>query len=227
MNQLRLAKEGVMRSNRLWVLAGAILLMLPLVFKANAGDDREEAKYRWDILHISSFTPVTGGPGGSASALANDNSKITVTGTGTFELGEPEEVTGGGTWQTFSATGALTGSGTYRVTKLVRFTLAPGFQTSGVIDNIPGAKGDLSDQRAGLLIVNIAYSDDTKGVLILSCHLAGGPDFVARPSTPPSVFEGITASKGFVDYAFRLAPVGGVDGNRTQFHTIGEGEAQD
>jgi hypothetical protein len=216
-----------MKTNRLWVLAGVILLMLPLVFKANAGDDRDEVKYRWDILHISSFTPVTAAPGGSASALANDNSKITLTGNGTFEPGEPEEVTGGGTWQTFSAMGALTGSGTYRVTKLVRFTVAPGLQTSGVVDNIPGAKGDLSDERAGLLIANVAYSDGSKGVLVVSCHLNGGPDFVARPAAPASIFEGITASKGFADYWFRVAPVGGVDGGRTLFHTIGEGEDRD
>jgi len=216
-----------MRTNRRLFLAGVILLMLPLVFKAYAGDDRDEVKFRWDILHLASFSPVTVGPGGSASALANDNSKITVTGTGKFEPGETEEVTGGGTWQTFSATGVLTGSGTYRVTSLVRFNLAPGFQTSGLIDNIPGANGDLSDNRAGLLIVNIAYSDGSKGVLAVSCHLNGGPDFVARPAAPASVFEGITASKGFVDYWFRVAPVAGVDGNRTLFHTIGEGEDRD
>ena len=37
--------------------------------------------------------------------------------------------------------------------------------------------------------------------------------------TPNTVFEGITASKSFVDYWNRVAPVPNVDGNRTVFHT--------
>jgi len=32
------------------------------------------------------------------------------------------------------------------------------------------------------------------------------------------VFEGVTASKGFVSYWNRQAPVDGVDANRTLFH---------
>ena len=41
-------------------------------------------------------------------------------------------------------------------------------------------------------------------------------------AAPPSIFEGITASKGFVDYWNRVAPVGGVDGNRTLFHVLAQ-----
>ncbi len=36
--------------------------------------------------------------------------------------------------------------------------------------------------------------------------------------SPDSVFEGITASKGFVDYWNREAPVPGIDASRTLFH---------
>ena len=154
--------------------------------REGSGDGEcKETKYRWDIVHISNFNPVNANAGGFASALANDGSKITVTGHGTFEPQEPDEVTGGGTWTTFAPDGTtVTGSGTYRVTQLVRFTVAPGVQTGGLIDNIPGAIGDLTDQRAGLLFVKIAYSDGSKGVLVVSCHLNGGPDFVTRPAAP-------------------------------------------
>jgi hypothetical protein len=217
-----------MGTNRPWFRKSLILLVLPLIFAlggANGDDcDHKETKYRWDIVKITSFNPVTAFAGGFASALANDGSRITVRGHGTFEPQEPDEVTGGGTWTTFAPDGTtVTGKGTYRVQELVRFDVAPGVQTDGLIDNIPGAKGDLTDNRAGLLFVRIAYSDGSKGVLVVSCHLNGGPDLVARPAAPDSVFEGITASKGYVDYWNRLPPIGApmpVDGNRTLFHIL-------
>jgi hypothetical protein len=225
-----------MRTNRRWFRISLILLVLPLSFAlyamANGDRDRKETKYRWDIVHISSFNPVTAFAGGFASALAIDGSGITVTGHGTFEPQEPDEVTGGGTWATFAPDGTtMTGSGTYRVQQLVRFTVAPGVQTAGFIDNIvPGATGDLTDLRGGLLFVKIAYSDGSKGVLVVSCHLNGGPDFVARPASPAGIFEGITASKGYVDYWNRVPPIGApvpVDGNRTLFHILDQDENRD
>jgi hypothetical protein len=193
----------VMRNNnRRWFRKSLILLALPLIFAlAGAGnDDHKGTTYRWDIVKITSFNPTNANEGGFASALANDGSRITVTGNGTFDLRESDEVTGGGTWTTYApGSTTVTGNGTYRVQGLVRFDLAPGVQTAGLIDNIPGAKGDLTDQRGGLLFVRIAYSDGSKGVLVVSCHLNGGPDFVSRPASPASVFEGITASKRNVD----------------------------
>src|ERR1700738_1737488 len=192
-----------MRNNRRWFRISLTLLVLPLIFAlagASGDGDHKETKYRWDIVKITSFNPVTVAEGGVASALANDGSRITVTGNGTFEPLEPDEVTGGGTWTTYAPNGTtVTGNGTYRVQQLVRFDLAPGVNTAGIIDNIPGAKPDLSDHRAGLLFVRIAYSDGSKGVLVVSCHLNGGPDFVARPPAPASVFEGSTASQGHTD----------------------------
>jgi hypothetical protein len=41
------------------------------------------------------------------------------------------------------------------------------------------------------------------------------------------LFEGITATKGFVDYFSRVAPLGGVDGNRTIFHIRATREDED
>jgi hypothetical protein len=221
-----------MRNNRRWFRISLILLVLPLIFAlAGAGDDHKGTTYRWDIVKVTSFNPVTLFEGGFASALANDGSRITVTGNGTFDPREPDDVIGGGSWITYAPNGTtVTGNGTYRVQQLVRFDLAPGVNTAGIIDNIPGAKPDLSDHRAGLLFVRIAYSDGSKGVLVVSCHLNGGPDFVARPPAPASIFEGITASKGYTDYWNRLPPINApvpVDGNRTLFHILSQDEKQD
>lgn len=157
---------------------------------------------RWDIISVD-FSTGTLSAGGIASARANDGSKITLTGSGTFRSnpGNPQDVTGGGTWQT------ATGSGTYEVTEFVRFEVAPGTPPLPN-DNI----GNSADNRAGLLVVRIAYSDGSKGTLVVSCHLVGTSD---------AVFEGVTASRGFVDYWNREAPPAPPgNANRTTFHVI-------
>jgi hypothetical protein len=219
-----------MRNNRRWFRTSLTMLVLPLIFAlaGAGGDDHKGTTYRWDITKITSFNPSNVFEGGFASALANNGSRITVTGNGTFQPQEPDEVTGGGNWITYAPDGTtVTGNGTYRVQQLVRFDVAPGFQNGTTIDNIPGAKGDLTDNRAGLLFVRIAYSDGSKGVLVVSCDLPGGPDFVARPAAPASIFEGITASKGYTDYFNRVAPIAAVDGNRTLFHILSQDEKKD
>src|SRR5262249_30409491 len=114
----------------------------------------------------------------SASALAVDGTTITLTGTGTFERDDPEAVTGGGTWAV--STGE---SGTFQATSLVRFDLAPGSLSNPAI-------------HAGLAFLRVAYSDGSRGILVVSCHL---------PGTPANVTEGAAASKGFVDY-FNVQP---------------------
>src|SRR5260370_32999904 len=78
------AQGGIaMRTDRRRFWISLILLVLPLTFALSARA-QADGKYRWDIVHISSFNPVTAFPGGFASALANDESKITVSGAGTF-----------------------------------------------------------------------------------------------------------------------------------------------
>ena len=210
-----------MRVDRRWFLFVPTLLILLAATQVPADSDENEGTIRWDILHVGTFgPPVEILAGGQASARANDCSppgstscsKITLTGQGTFEVGEPDEVTGGGTWQTFDNTGASTGSGTYQVTRLVRFEQAPGVQIAGLDDDI--GNGTLSDNIAGLVYLQVAYSDGSRGILVTSCHLSGAPP------TPATVFEGITASKGFVDYWNREAPVPMVDGNRTSLHVL-------
>jgi hypothetical protein len=172
----------------------------------------QAAHIRWDIHHNTSFSPPTFEAGGFASAHANDPSTITVSGSGTFVApagggGTSSAVTGGGSWETFDAKGVSTGVGTYEVTGLVRWEEAPGAFGPGVIDNI----APIADARAGLAVLRIEYSDGNDGVLTVSCAL---------PGSPASIFEGITASKGFVDYWNPVAPVPMVDGNRTNFHVV-------
>ena len=142
-----------------WLLVSAVVL-LSLLVVAIARGNHQQTTVRWVI-------------GSSASALAQDDSKITVTGSGTFVLGELDEVTGGGTWETFDENGNSTGNGTYRVTSLVRFDEGPPFPP------------------AGLALLRVAYDDGSRGVLVVSCHGPGSPDSMA---------EGIVASKGFVLY---------------------------
>jgi hypothetical protein len=190
-------------------------LASPLIFALFAGaggDDHKETTYRWDLVQIPNSNPPTVFEGGFGSALANDGSRITVTGNGTFEPREPDEVTGGGSWTTYAPDGTtVTGNGTYRVQQLVRFDLAPGVLT-GTVDNIPGAKGDLTDTRAGLMFVRIAYSDGSKGVLVFSCGLDGSPS---------SVFEGVTLSKGYTDYWNPM------QGDITLFHILSQDKKRD
>jgi hypothetical protein len=206
-----------MRLNKWWIL-GAALSLLPVLVVADTRDDA--ATIRWDIIHIVTFSPSGNviAEGGMASALAQNKSMITLTGSGTFTLGESDDVTGGGTWKTVAPPPeSTTHSGTYRVTRLIRFDVAPGAQTSNAKDLI--GDGTLADNRGGLAILRIAYSDGSKGILIVSCDLPGNPA-PGPAGSPDTLFEGITASKGFVDYWNREAPVPKVDGNRTLFHVL-------
>ncbi len=186
-----------------WFLGIAVLLPLLTVSKARADGDT----VRWDIVHFTSFSPPTVEAGGQASAKAEDLSKITLTGSGTFQLGDDGDVTGGGNWQTFNPSGTPTGSGgKYQVTGLIKFDVAPGSVAPTVVDHI----GIAANAHSGLVFLRIRYSDGSRGVLVVSCDLPVG--------TPAGVFEGITVSKGFVDYWNHSEPVPGVDGNRTAFH---------
>ena len=201
-------RSKLKRLGFLWVIAVGIAA-LPISV-ARAADNN---KIRWDIPTIDfTTTPLTFSPGGHASAIANDGTSITLTGSGTFRSnsGKPQNVTGGGTWETFAEDGiTMTGSGTYKVAGFVSFVLAPGPNPPPtIIDNV------CSDcvLHSGLAGLGIVYSDGSKGVLVISCNLDAG--------TPKSVFEGITVTKDFVDYWNRHNPVEGVDGNFTLFHIL-------
>ncbi len=182
--------------------ASTMLASRPAGLSPNFSASASNHHMRWDIIDVN-FATGTLSAGGVASAQANDGSEITLTGSGTFRSnpGNPQDVTGGGTWRT------STGSGTYEVTEFVRFEVAPGTPPLPH-DNI----GNLADSRGGLLVVRVAYSDGSEGTLVVSCHIVGTPD---------AVFEGVTASKGFIDYWNREAPPAPpANANRTTFHVI-------
>ena len=190
-------------------LAGIIFVLLSVLVGGASGGSSNH-RYQWDIIHLSTLPPPTTTlPGGLASACAAPScaNMITLTGSGTFRSnpGHPQDVTGGGTWTTV---GDGAGSGTYEVTGFVSFVVAPG-HLSPVIDGV----GVAADARAGLAVLQVAYSDGETGVLVVSCDLPFG--------SPETLFEGITASKGFVDYWNRVAPESSPPfGNRTAFHEV-------
>jgi hypothetical protein len=195
-----------MKMKNRW-LPGLVLSLLSIIAVVSAPsgggaanrERGETAHLRWDIVSVQ---PPNVLPGGHASALANDGSTITITGSGTFEAGDAEDVTGGGTWKTSGPIG--TRSGTYEVTALVSFNQAPG--TFPPLNDLIGNPAEAS---AGLVVLRIQYSDGSRGILVVSCSLVG---------TPANVFEGVTATKGAVDFWNRVPPVDGVDANRTLFH---------
>lgn len=192
------------------VLLGIVVLVSSVFASSIAG--AANLLIRWDLPSVI-FTPLTLSPGGHASASANDGTSITLTGTGTFRSnsGKPQNVTGGGTWETFAEDGVTaTGSGTYEVTGFVSFVLAPAPNPPvPLVDNVCTN----CVLHSGLAVLRIAYSDGSKGVLVISCNVPG-------EGTPESVFEGITVSKDFIDYWNRTAPIPGVDGNRTLIHIL-------
>ena len=195
-------------------LAGIVALLLTLLASGASGGSGN-IKYQWDIINFD-FATMTISPGGHASAFATHSGdsahtgEITVTGHGTFRSnsGNPQQVTGGGTWQTFDGSGSPTGSGNYQVTGFVDFHVAPGSLPPSVTD----LSGNKADVRSGLAVFKIAYDDGSNGTLVVSCDLPVG--------SPIDMFEGITASKGYVDYWERDPAVPGVNANRTNFHEL-------
>src|SRR6266581_7904815 len=124
--------------------------------------DSPAAHVRWDIVNVLPGSP----PGGSASALAENGTRITITGSGTFvaPAGRNETssaTTGGGTWAVVNSGGTTLASGTYSVTGLVHW------EEKGTFPAIPGGVG-------GLAILRVEFSDGTRGVLTVSCHAPSG-----------------------------------------------------
>lgn len=200
---------------RAWLALGLALALglgiglIPSASVNAAGASHGATALRWDLIHLIG-TVISAG--GFDSAKAADGSQITLTGSGTFlstpGKGEPQAVTGGGTWETFASSGTSTGSGNYVVTGLVSFDDAGPNGVPTLTDQI----GSYLDARGGLLVLRVLYSDGEEGVLTVSCH---GP-----ANVPDTVFEGITATKGIVGYVDRGQPAPGVDANRTVFHVL-------
>jgi hypothetical protein len=196
------------------LIAFLLSVMLGVVFiTGSANANAAHAKVRWDIITID-FAAHTISAGGHASATAQDGSMITLTGSGTFVAGRKvgdRHVTGGGTWQTFNPAGTPIAQGTYQVTNFVSFDVAPGAAAAGLTDLI----GDPATARAGLAFLTVRFSDGSDGVLTVSCRIPG------PPAAPPTLFEGIRVSMGFVDYwNGDEPPAPPANGNRTLFHIV-------
>src|SRR3989442_2186130 len=106
--------------------ASTMLASRPAGLSPNFSASASNHHMLWDIISVN-FGTGTVSAGGVASAFANDNSKITLTGTGTFRSnpGNPQDVTGGGSRTTYASAGSVTGRGTYQVTRSVWFLRAP------------------------------------------------------------------------------------------------------
>ena len=174
---------------------------------------------QWDIISLT-FDPDTGAPiassGGIASARAVDGSMITMTGTGTFVApaggaGSNASATGGGTWEIIDAAENWEGSGMYWVTGLVRWDREP---TGALPPGVGDAIGNPEERSAGLAVLRIQYDDGSRGILVVNCTL---------PGSPTTIPEGISATKGFVDYFDVQLPATDEfeDANRTIFHVRG------
>jgi hypothetical protein len=193
--------------------AAGVLGGLSVPSAAFAGnEDGGGRSVRWDLIELN----IVGGapeikPGGKATARAEDESALDLTGTGTFRPGHPRQVTGGGTWSTDNAD-VGPGNGTYRVTELISWHPAPGSLPPTADDDI----GNREDARSGLAVLRIAYSDGLDGVLVVSCMLPVG--------SPHSMDEGINATRGFVNFFHPAETAVGNHSNRTSFHVLRHGE---
>src|SRR2546426_1227463 len=101
--------------------ASTMLASKPAGLSPNFSASASNHHMRWDIISVN-FGTGTVSAGGVASAFANDNSKITLTGTGTFRSnpGNPQDVTGGGGWAPPASRGPGTRSGAHQGTRFVR-----------------------------------------------------------------------------------------------------------
>ena len=181
--------------------AGVASVLAPAVAFADEGE--EAGRVRWDLIAI-----VNGcvSPGGTSSAAAEGDTTIHMTGHGTFPNVRnrcTRDVTGGGTWTVSSSDArCLPGSGSYRVTELLSWNPAPGGHFPPFEDCIPG--GTKATATAGNAILRIRYNDGRFGTLTVDCHLPGSPD---------CMFEGITATRDYVDFSHWL-------GGPTVFHYL-------
>lgn len=193
------------------VASVAVLLAMTVGFRVVHGQSKHAEHVRWDIVSLQFNTPSPGintvNPGGVAYAFARNPSTLSIklTGEGTFvapQSGGPSgAATGGGTWETFNGT-ASTGSGFYRVRRLVSWEFA-NFQALGNVNNIPGVDAN------GQAVLVIQYDDGSQGTLGIGCHGPGAPD---------GIVEGVIATKDYVTYWDARAPLPGVDANRTTFN---------
>jgi len=201
MTNPKITRRQIMKGAAAVGALGALGLPSGAFADAGNGGDEGGTRIRWDLVNLA-FPDVF--PGGDDTASAEDESTLTMTGSGTFRPGHPGQVTGGGAWSTTNSD--VPGSGTYRVTELVSWVRAPGSIPPVLVDHI----GNAADALPGLAVLRIRYSDGFVGALVVSCNL----------QSPPSVDEGINATRGFVNFFHPAEPAFGQHSNRTIFHVL-------
>ncbi len=183
--------------------AGVVSVLAPSV--AFADEDEADGRIRWDLITIANGCVS---PGGTSAARAEGATTIRMTGHGTFPNVHHRcvgDVTGGGTWTVTSEDPrCLPGSGRYRVVELLSWSPAPGGHFPPLEDCIPG--GTKANATAGHALLRIHYDDGRFGTLTVDCHLPGAPD---------CMFEGITATRDYVDFSHWV-------GGPTVFHYLRE-----
>jgi hypothetical protein len=187
-----------------WLLLFGVVVVVAGVVGGNAVGRARITSVQWDIVRTNLARGVVN-PGGSASARAANSARIRLTGSGTFVPGEPQNVTGGGTFTRFDPEGNEIRSARrrYVVKSLLYFRPAPGRLPRSLTDNV----GNRRNASAGLAFLRVRFSTGRPGIIVVSSHLAGTPD---------SVFDGITAATKFTDYFRARAPMNGR--HRTLFH---------
>ncbi len=125
-------------------------------------------------------------PFGPAESFAADGSRILISGSGTFSIGNgPKAVTGGGTFQLLDASGEEIASGTWTITHL------RGYVDYGGVEGFPQFRG-------GKLTLTIELDGLGKGRLVIYC-LDGSP--------PPSKMEGVLVDVGSMHFAAVEVPL--------------------
>jgi hypothetical protein len=206
MTDPKITRRQIIRGAAAVGALGALGLPSPAFADPGEGENEGRERIRWDLIDIS---PPNVNAGGDDTASSEGEFTLTLTGSGTFRPGHSRQVTGGGNWSTTNPD--VPGNGTYRVTELVSWILAPGHLRPVFNDHI----GTVADTRAGLAVLRIKYSDGLDGILVVSCNLFG---------TPSSVDEGINASRGFVNFFKPAMAAFGKHSNRTLFHALHEGD---
>src|ERR1700724_789349 len=116
-------KDAVLSRRQLLKGAGAVGVLGALGIPTTVFAESDNGgKLRWDL--VSLILPDIRA-GGDDTAMAEGESTLTLTGSGTFRPGHSRQVTGGGRWSTTN-TDVPGGPGTYEVTELVSWLRAPG-----------------------------------------------------------------------------------------------------
>lgn len=154
---------------------------------AYADDDGVSGGFRWMAcagMHELGFLGLSG-VGCPDAAMASNDDAIEIVGEGTLEIddGEPEDVSGGGSYRHTDASGMVLDVGTFTAIKLKSFESFGGSASP----NIP-SNWRLGRARIRIRMVSDIDGETAKATLVVGCRL---PEPIEGPP-PMDLFEGIT-----------------------------------